>query len=81
MSLIRWQKPELNVWSPFSHVATLHDETNRVFGAPRSLQSWRPVVDFYENREQLVLKAELPGVKKEDLNLSLHDGVLTFGGE
>ena len=81
MSLIRWQKPELNVWSPFSHVAALHDEINRAFGAARSLQSWRPVVDFYENREQLVLKAELPGVKKEDLNLSLHDGVLTLGGE
>src|SRR5689334_6807912 len=81
MSLIRWQKPELNVWSPFSQVAALHDEINRAFGAARSLQSWRPAVDFYEDREQLVLKAELPGVNKDDLELSLHDGLLTLAGE
>ena len=78
MSLIRWQKPELNVWSPFSHVAALHDEINRVFGAP---QSWRPAVDFYEDDQQLVLKAELPGVNKDNLELSLHGGVLTLAGE
>jgi HSP20 family protein len=81
MSLIRWQKPELNVWSPFSQVAALHDEINRVFGVPRSFQSWRPTVDFYEDGEQLVLKAELPGVNKSDLELTLHDGVLTLAGE
>jgi HSP20 family protein len=69
------------VWSPFSQVAALHDEINRVFGAPRSFQNWRPAVDFYENGEQLVLKAELPGVNKDDLELTLHDGVLTLTGE
>lgn len=38
-------------------------------------------MDFYEDREQLILKAELPGVNKDDLELSLHDGVLTLAGE
>jgi HSP20 family protein len=80
MSLIRWQKPESGVWA-FPHFSTLHDEINRVFGATRSFHSWAPAVDFYEDGEQLVLKAELPGVKKEDLDLSLEDGVLTLAGE
>ncbi len=80
MSLIRWQKSEPNVWAVPSF-ATLHDEINRVFGAHRSLQSAPPAVDFYEDRDQLVLKAELPGVNREDLDLSLHDGVLTLAGE
>lgn len=80
MSLIRWQKSEPNVWA-LPHFATLHDEINRVFGAHRSLQSAPPAVDFYEDRDQLVLKAELPGVNREDLDLSLHDGVLTLAGE
>lgn len=80
MSLIRWQKSEPNVWA-FPHFETLHDEINRVFGAHRSLQSAPPAVDFYEDRDQLVLKAELPGVNRENLDLSLHDGVLTLAGE
>lgn len=81
MSLIRWQEPESDVWSPLSHLAVLQDEMNRVFGNPRPAQGWLPAVDFYEDGEQLVLKAELPGMKKEDLDLSLHDGVLTLAGE
>lgn len=80
MSLIRWQKSEPNVWA-LPHFETLHDEINRVFGTHRSLQSAPPAVDFYEDRDQLVLKAELPGVNREDLDLSLHDGVLTLAGE
>ena len=38
-------------------------------------------MDFYEDRDQLVLEAELPGVNREGLDLSLHDGVLTLAGE
>ena len=78
MSLIRWQKPELNVWSPFTEIASLHNEINRVFGTS---SNWRPAVDFYEDANELVLKAELPGVNKEDLTLSLHEGVLSLAGE
>jgi HSP20 family protein len=80
MSLIRWQKTEPTVWA-FPHFATLHDEINRVFGAARPLQSWAPAVDFFEDGEQFVLKAELPGVNRKDLDLSLQDGVLTLAGE
>ena len=80
MSLIRWQKTEPTVWA-FPHFATLQDQINRVFGAALAQQGWTPAVDFYEDGELLVLKAELPGLNKEDLDLSLHDGVLTLAGE
>jgi HSP20 family protein len=79
MSLIRWQKSEPNVWAVPSF-ATLHDEINRVFGAHRSLQSAPPAVDFYEDRDRLILKAELPGVNKTGLEVTLEGNTLTFTG-
>ena len=80
MSLIRWQRTEPQLWA-VPHFASLHDQINRVFGAALAQHSAQPAVDFFEDVEQLVLKAELPGVNKEDLDLSLHDGVLTLAGE
>ncbi len=40
-----------------------------------------PAVDVSENDDAYVVKAELPGVKKEDLNVTIHDGVLTINAE
>ena len=90
MSLTRWQKPELNVWSPFRHLSLLRDEIDRLFDSPldaltsnsqQFLNGWLPTIDLYEDRDHLVLKAELPGMKKEDIDISLHGEVLTLSGE
>ena len=90
MSLTRWQRPEQNVWSPFRHLSLLRDEIDRLFDSPLNaltsnsqqfLNGWLPTVDLYENRDDLVLKAELPGMKKEDIDISLHGDVLTLSGE
>jgi HSP20 family protein len=90
MSLMRWQRPELNAWSPFRHLSLLRDEIDRLFDSPLSaltsnsqqfLNGWLPTVDLYEDRDHLVLKAEIPGMKKEDINISLHGDVLTLSGE
>ena len=90
MSLTRWQRPELNVWSPFQHLSTLRDEIDRLFDSPLNaltsnsqqfLNGWLPPVDLYEDRDDLVLRAELPGMKKEDIDISLHGDVLTLSGE
>jgi HSP20 family protein len=40
-----------------------------------------PVVDIYEDKDNFVVKAELPGMKKEDIDVSLHDGSLSISGE
>jgi HSP20 family protein len=90
MSLIRWQRPENNVWSPFRHLSMLRNEIDRLFDSPlhaltsdsQQFQSgWLPAVDLHEDRDHLVLRAELPGMKKEEIDISLHGDVLTLSGE
>lgn len=54
------------------------------FGPERNsqlLEGWFPAVDVYENNESLTVRAELPGMKKEEIDISLHDGFLTLTGE
>jgi len=90
MALIRWQKPEATVWSPFRHLSVLRDEIDRLFESPLNaltsgsqefMSGWSPTIDLYDDRDHLVLKAEIPGMKKEDINISLHGDVLTLSGE
>jgi HSP20 family protein len=87
MSLIRYQTPELSTWSPFNRLASLQDELNRLFDF--SLPSrdsglfsgWSPALDLYDDKDAFTVNVELPGLKKEDIEISLHDGVLTVSGE
>jgi HSP20 family protein len=86
MNLIRWQTPGLNVWSNF---AGLRNEIDRLFEAPLTelartsqlLSGSAPALDVYEDKDSFVVKAELPGLKKEDIEVSLHDGTLSISGE
>jgi len=78
-------------WDPFRDVATLQDRINRLFnesfGQTRDLNddmkacAWSPAVDIYETEGELVLKAELPGIQKEDVSVEVKDNVLTLKGE
>jgi len=47
----------------------------------RLLSAWNPAVDLYEDKDNVIVKAEVPGLKKEDINISLHNGVLNISGE
>ena len=40
-----------------------------------------PALDLYQDEDNFTVKAEIPGMKKDDIKLSLHDGVLTLSGE
>jgi HSP20 family protein len=69
-------------------VANLRDEINRLFDAPFAgaqetelFNTWSPAVDVYEDKENLVAQLEAPGLKKEDIEVSLHDGALTISAE
>jgi HSP20 family protein len=42
---------------------------------------WLPAVDLHDGKDTVTVKAELPGMKKEDINITLQDGVLTLSGE
>jgi HSP20 family protein len=59
-------------------VLSLHDELDRLFEG--SLGVWNPAVDLYEDKDNVIVKAELPGLKREDIEVSLHDGTLSISG-
>lgn len=87
--LVRWQHPRMNLWPGFGGLNNLRDEIDRLFEAPLAelarssqiLSGWTPALDVFENRDNLVVKAELPGMKKEDIEVSLHEGCLSISGE
>jgi HSP20 family protein len=87
MNLIRYQNPECNPWSSFDRSLSLRDELNRLFdfAFPQRdsglFSGWTPALDVYDEKENFVVKVELPGLKKEDIDIHLHDGVLTVSGE
>src|SRR5215212_1103378 len=82
MSIVRYD--------PFRDLRTLQDEVNRLFstnitrafgdeGIARG--AWNPSVDIFENKDQIVLEAELPGMNREDFDLSVENNVITLRGE
>jgi HSP20 family protein len=90
MSLIRYQTPELASWPSFDRWANLRDEMNRLFDLPTTgnlarqaqlFSGWTPALDLYQTDDNLVAVVEIPGMKKEDIDISLHDGMLTIAGE
>ena len=73
-------------WDPARELAGLEiDRLNRMFSDFYNEsfgRSWVPPVDIYEtDQHEVVLKAELPDVKREDINLTFENGVLTIKGE
>jgi HSP20 family protein len=73
-------------WSPVGELASLEiDRLNRMFfdwNGTGAARSWTPAVDIYEtDAHELVLKAELPDVKREDIKLTVENNVLTLQAE
>jgi len=89
-NLTRWQRPESTVWPSFGRLFGLRSELDRLFeaslsdvanGSSQLLGVWNPAVDLYDNKDNIVVRAELPGMKKEEIEISLHDGTLSISGE
>jgi HSP20 family protein len=89
-NVLRRFEMSITRYNPFHDLRTLQDEVNRLFSTnlPRSFGdegiargAWTPSVDIYENKDQIVLEAELPGMKREDFELSVENNVLTLRGE
>src|SRR6266542_6056462 len=79
---------ELVRCEPFEGLNTIQSRINDLFadGRARAYPTpitgvWYPPVDILESKESYLVRAELPGMKREDLNLEVHDGVLTLSGE
>jgi HSP20 family protein len=76
-------------WDPNREVDTLQAQVNRVFDTffgpdPNSgggLRRWVPAMDLVETDDYIVLRADLPGLGKEDVDIEVKDGILTVSGK
>ena len=77
-------------YDPFRDQKSLQDEFNRLFSSNYSRGfgdegiargAWTPNVDIFENKDEIVLEAELPGMNREDFELTVENNVLTLRGE
>lgn len=82
MSIVRWD--------PFSELVSLREAMNRLFedsvvrptsGLPDMSTARAIAIDMYETKDSVVVKAPMPGVKPEDVDISVTDQVLTIKGE
>jgi len=84
MALIRWE--------PVRELNTIQNEMNRLFNTffeapggqatgPATARRWIPAMDLVETEDDFVLRADLPGVNEEDVNIELEDNVLTISGQ
>jgi len=83
MALVRWE--------PARELQTIQQEMNRLFGSffdsqagglpARGARRWIPAMDLVEEGDSYVLRADLPGVREEDVKVELEDNVLTVSGE
>ena len=88
-SLTRWQRPELTTWPGYGRLTDLRDEIDRLFESPLTewarasslLSGWTPALDIYEDKDNLFVKVELPGMKREEIDVSIHEGSLSISGE
>ncbi len=75
-------------WRPFSEISSMQREMNRLFDNFISSEDreeyrgvWRPNVDIKETSDTVVILAELPGMQKEDIKLTIRDNLLQISGD
>ncbi len=79
MSIVRFD--------PFRDITSFRDDMNRLFARSfgeegvTGTRTWAPAVDVFETKDAMVLKAELPGLTADDVDVEIDDNVLTVSGE
>jgi HSP20 family protein len=78
-------------WTPMGDLPSFQHEMNRMFheffgggngdAAGTGLGAWTPAVDIHETEDGFVIKAELPGVSKDDVSVDVHQNTLTLRGQ
>ncbi len=90
MNLIRYQSPELTSWPTPDRWMSLREDLNSLFESPfwsgfgrpgQLFSAWSPALDLYQNSDNVVAVVELSGMRREDIEISLHDGTLIISGE
>ena len=78
MKLVQYQRPGL-LWPTFGRLTSLQDELDRLFETPAL--AWSPALDVLEDKDNYTVRIEVPGLRREDIEVSLQDGSLTIAGE
>ena len=76
-------------YEPWSLINLLHQDLDQIVGRKfgladsngSSVADWVPAVDIVEEKERFVLRADVPGVKPEDIDVNMEKGVLSLSGE
>jgi HSP20 family protein len=76
-------------WSPIEQLNTLRQEIDHLFESPLAgmaragefFTGWAPALDLVEDGDKLIARIELPGVDKKEIEVSVHEGVLSVAGE
>lgn len=77
----------LSRWEPFRDMLSLRGDMDRLFsglfgGVPEDREGfWAPVVDIEEDNDKILVKAEIPGMTREDIKVSVQGNLLTITGE
>ena len=85
MALIRWS-PRRDLWDPFTGLAEIQDEMNRLFDTSLRRHgglegAFNPALDVVVEKDNVIVKADLPGLTKDDISVTLQDNYLTIKGE
>jgi HSP20 family protein len=88
MAIVKWDPLSCG---PFRELSAMQDRMNRLFkdalGRTKAIKEevergiWAPPVDIYETAEDLVIKAELPGLSTDDVSVRVDESVLTLKGD
>jgi HSP20 family protein len=78
MKLVQYTRPGV-AWPTFGRLASLQDELNNLFES--SLQAWTPALDVYEDKDGYSIRVELPGMRREEIEVSIQDDALVISGE
>jgi HSP20 family protein len=78
--------PALIRWDPVRELAATRMDLERLFsrladGESHLPRRWSPTVDVFEQDDHIVITAELPGVKDDDIDITVQDGMLRIAGE
>ena len=89
MQIVRYRHyPQSDLSAALERLTNMRAEMDRVFestssfsGSTDPLSRWNPAVNVYQDKDRFTVVLELPGLKKEEIEISLHDNTLTIAGE
>ena len=90
MSIVRYQTPSSVILPSLDRWASLRNDLDSLFELPfwsglsrqsQLFSGWTPALDLYQDSDNVTAVVELPGMRKEDIEISLHNGTLSISGE